>query len=70
MGKKNKILTLIVSLALIVTLIAGCGSNTSSSTSSNTSKDEPVTITYSAGKDSTPATQKLIEAFEKKISKY
>ena len=66
MGKKNKILTLIVSLALIVTLIAGCGSNTSSSTSSNTSKDEPVTITYSAGKDSTPATQKLIEAFEKK----
>ncbi|MFV9566886.1 ABC transporter substrate-binding protein [Thermoanaerobacter mathranii] len=66
MGKKNKILTLIVSLALIVTLIAGCGSNTSSSTSSNTSKDETVTITYSAGKDSTPATQKLIEAFEKK----
>lgn len=66
MGKKNKILTSIVSLALIGTLIAGCGSNVTSSTSSNTSKNKPVTITYSTGKDSTPATQKLVEAFEKK----
>ncbi|AEM77975.1 ABC transporter substrate-binding protein [Thermoanaerobacter wiegelii] len=53
-------------MVLIVSLIAGCSSNTSSSTSSNTSKNEPVTITYSSGKDSTPATQKLVEAFEKK----
>lgn len=66
MSKKNKILTSIISMALIGTLIAGCSSNTNSSTSSNASNNEPVTITYSSGKDSTPATQKLIEAFEAK----
>ncbi|WP_256961501.1 ABC transporter substrate-binding protein [Thermoanaerobacterium thermosaccharolyticum] len=66
MGIKNKIMTSLVSLILVLILIAGCSSNGNSTATNSTSKNEPVTITYSSGKDSTPATQKLIEAFEQK----
>ncbi|MGB9678756.1 MAG: ABC transporter substrate-binding protein [Thermoanaerobacteraceae bacterium] len=69
MIKKNKILSSVVALTLAGSLIAGCSSNPQSSSSDKTTtanKSEPVTITYSSGKDSTPATQKLIEAFEAK----
>ncbi|MCP2238771.1 ABC transporter substrate-binding protein [Thermoanaerobacterium thermosaccharolyticum] len=66
MGKKSKIMTSLVSLMLVLVLIAGCSSKGNSTATNSTSKNEPVTITYSAGKDSTPATQKLVEAFEQK----
>ncbi|MGB9809726.1 MAG: extracellular solute-binding protein, partial [Caldanaerobacter sp.] len=62
----KKLLVLFITLLLTVSLITSCSSNNTSSTSQTPSKNEVVTITYSTGKDSTPATKKLVEAFEKK----
>lgn len=62
----KKLLVLFITFLLIVSLITSCSSNNTSSTSQTPSKNEVVTITYSTGKDSTPATKKLVEAFEKK----
>ncbi|ADL08478.1 ABC transporter substrate-binding protein [Thermosediminibacter oceani] len=60
-----------LALLLIATLVAGMLSGCSSGNNNNVpagsgSGSEVVTITYASGKDSTPATKKLIEAFEKK----
>ncbi|NNG67277.1 ABC transporter substrate-binding protein [Caldanaerobacter subterraneus] len=62
----KKLLVLFITFLLTVSLITSCSSNNTSSTSQTPSKNEVVTITYSTGKDSTPATKKLVEAFEKK----
>jgi multiple sugar transport system substrate-binding protein len=65
----KKLVTAGSALAM-ATSIVGCGSSESAADSgskaaSTSTNASPVEITYSAGKDVTPATQKLIETFEK-----
>lgn len=68
--KKSKFVVLAGSLALA---LAGCSGNNSSSSSTpdnksgdkEATKDNPVTLVYSRGKDVTEGTSKMVEAFEK-----
>ncbi|WP_026486612.1 ABC transporter substrate-binding protein [Caldanaerobius polysaccharolyticus] len=64
LAKYKKVIALMLAVTMIGLILAGCGNKTNKSASS--AKNQPVTITYAAGKDSTPATKALIDAFEKK----
>lgn len=67
--KYKKIVASLLATSMIAVVATGCGNTANKSGSSNSSSaksSKSVTITYAAGKDSTPATKALIEAFEKK----
>jgi len=69
--KKRKISLILATFLVATSILSGCskGTDTKQSTESEkTSKNDPVTIVWKRGKDTTPATAKLIEAFEKKYN--
>jgi len=52
---------------LVISIVSGCGGSKSTG-SVGTNPDKPVTITYARGKDTTPAHDALMEAFQKKYT--
>lgn len=74
--RTKRSLIFLLTVAVLVFMLAACGSSEKSGDNSTESQpeekasesksEEVVTITYARGKDTTPGTQKMLEAFENK----